>query len=172
MLVVKLVSFLGVILLSFILYLNRDRINNIQPYGYLGIFLISLISNSTVFFPVPGVVAVFAAGALLNIFLVSLVAGLGGALGEISGYILGSSGRALIGKEDVYEKYEKYIKKYGLISIVFLSAIPNPFFDVAGVAAGALKIPLWKFILAALIGITLKMFLFASLGYASIEYLL
>ena len=93
-------------------------------------------------------------------------------MGEISGYILGFSGSAIIEKRNIYERYEKYIKKYGLLSIVLLSAIPNPFFDLAGIAAGALKIPLWKFILAAFIGITIKMYIFAKFGFLFSTYLL
>jgi membrane protein DedA with SNARE-associated domain len=45
-----------------------------------------------------------------------------------------------------------------------LSAIPNPFFDLAGVAAGALKMPPKRFLLWCWIGETLKMMMFALAG--------
>jgi membrane protein YqaA with SNARE-associated domain len=36
------------------------------------------------------------------------------------------------------------------------SAIPNPVFDVVGVAAGAVRMPLWRFFFSVLAGKILK----------------
>ena len=159
------VLFLFILLIfTLFLYSFRDSLADIKVYGYPGVFLISLLSNSTVFFPVPGIAAVIAAGTFLNPVYLALFAGLGGALGEVTGYIIGFSGTAFVEKKETYEKYKGYIKKYGFLSIIFLSGIPNPLFDIVGIAAGVLKVPLWKFIVAAWIGITIKMFLIVSLG--------
>jgi len=45
-----------------------------------------------------------------------------------------------------------------------LSTVPNPFFDLAGIAAGALKMPLKKFMFWCWIGQTIKMLTFAYAG--------
>jgi uncharacterized membrane protein YdjX (TVP38/TMEM64 family) len=54
--------------------------------------------------------------------------------------------------------------------ILVLSAFPNPFFDIAGIAAGIAKIPLWQFLLACWAGQTIKMAMFAYAGAYSIEW--
>jgi uncharacterized membrane protein YdjX (TVP38/TMEM64 family) len=59
----------------------------------------------------------------------------------------------------------------GPLTVFLLSAIPNPFFDLAGVAAGALKMPLGRFLFWAWIGETTKMFIFAFAGSSSLAWL-
>lgn len=41
---------------------------------------------------------------------------------------------------------------FGFFTIVFLAAIPNPLFDLAGLTCGHFLVPLWKFFLATLVG--------------------
>ena len=60
----------------------------------------------------------------------------------------------------------------GLIPILVLAIIPNPFFDLAGIAAGTLKMPVWQFLLACLVGKTIKMVAFAYAGAGSHHHLL
>jgi uncharacterized membrane protein YdjX (TVP38/TMEM64 family) len=47
---------------------------------------------------------------------------------------------------------------------MLLAFIPNPAFDLVGIAAGALKIPFYQFIFWCWIGKVLKMLVFAYLG--------
>jgi uncharacterized membrane protein YdjX (TVP38/TMEM64 family) len=54
--------------------------------------------------------------------------------------------------------------------ILLLAFIPNPFFDLAGAAAGALRMPLRKFLLWVWIGKFLKMLAFAYAGAASNDW--
>jgi membrane protein DedA with SNARE-associated domain len=54
--------------------------------------------------------------------------------------------------------------KYGDITILLLAFIPNPLFDMAGMTAGALKMPIYRFLFWTLIGKTLKMMMFAYGG--------
>jgi membrane protein DedA with SNARE-associated domain len=62
------------------------------------------------------------------------------------------------------------MRKNGPLTILILSAIPNPFFDLAGLAAGALKMPVVKFFFWCLIGETIKMTIFALAGMNLIEF--
>jgi membrane protein DedA with SNARE-associated domain len=52
-----------------------------------------------------------------------------------------------------------------------LSAIPNPFFDIAGIAAGIAKMPIRTFLLFTWIGQMIKMLLFALAGKYSIHWI-
>jgi len=65
----------------------------------------------------------------------------------------------------------KWLTKYGSISILLFSAMPNPFFDLTGLAAGALKMPVHKFLFWTWIGETLKMLAFAYAGSTSLKSL-
>ncbi len=154
------------------IYSIRDRVADFAVYGYPGIFLIALMANATVFLPAPGVALVFAMGSIFNPLGVALAAGTGGALGELSGYLAGFSGQAVVENTNVYEKIDPWVNKYGLWAIFVLSAIPNPFFDIAGVAAGIAKMPIGKFFLATLCGQLIKMAMFAYAGYYSLDWLM
>ncbi len=150
----------------------RDRVEEFAAYGYPGIFIIMLMANATVILPAPGVAVVFAAGNIFNPLLVALAAGTGGAIGEISGYLAGFSGQAVVERMDIYQKINPWVKKYGAWTILILSAIPNPFFDLAGIAAGMAKMPLWKFLLFCWIGQLIKMAMFAYAGAYSIDWMM
>ena len=145
--------------------------DDFAEYGYPGIFLIALMANATVLLPAPGVAVVFAMGSILNPIGVALAAGTGGAIGELSGYLAGFSGQAVVERTDVYNKISPWIEKYGGWTILVLSAIPNPFFDIAGIAAGIAKMKLWRFLLFCWVGQIIKMAMFAFAGAYSIDWI-
>lgn len=149
----------------------RDYVEDFAQYGYPGIFLVMLLANATVIIPAPGVAVVFAMGNIFNPFLVALAAGTGGAIGELSGYLAGFSGQAIVENTKAYNRVSPWVQKYGAWAILVLSAIPNPFFDLAGIAAGVAKIPVWKFLLFCWIGQIIKMGLFAFAGAYSIDWI-
>lgn len=152
-------------------YLLRDQIDKFAVFGYPGIFLIVLISYATILVPVPGLAIVFAMSGMFNPLGVALAAALGGAAGELSGYLAGFSGRAVIENWKRYEKITAWVQKYGGPAILVLAAIPNPFFDVVGIAAGVLKMPIHKFFLWVLPGQIIKMMIIAYAGSLSLEWL-
>ena len=55
--------------------------------------------------------------------------------------------------------------------IIVMAFVPNPLFDIAGMAAGTLKMPLSRFLLFCWIGKTLKMLMFAYFGASSMQWL-
>lgn len=149
----------------------RDHVQDFAGYGYPGIFLVMLLANATVIIPAPGVAVVFAMGNIFNPFWVALAAGTGGAIGELSGYLAGFSGQALVENTQAYNRVAPWVQKYGAWAILALSAFPNPFFDLAGIAAGVAKIPVWKFLLFCWMGQIIKMALFAFAGAYSIDWI-
>ncbi len=148
----------------------RDRLANLRAYGYAGVFLISLLGNATVILPVPSLAVVFAGGGVLNPLIVGLVAGVGEPLGELSGYLAGYGGSAVISDTPRLEQIRDWMQRRGFLTIFVLSLIPNPFFDLAGISAGALHYPVGRFLLACWMGKTLKALALAYLGRASFGY--
>jgi len=169
--IIRLAGVLLVIVVTIIIFLNRDQVKNLEALGIPGVFLISIITNASVFLPVPGVVFTSAMGAIFNPFWVALAAGAGSAIGELSGYLAGYSGRAVIKETDRYRRLTDWMRKYGEITILFLAFVPNPAFDLAGIIAGVLKMPVRRFLFWCLIGKTLKMLLFAYFGSTLVGWL-
>jgi membrane protein DedA with SNARE-associated domain len=169
--ILRILAILVVIGITVSGYLLRDQIDKFAVYGYPGIFLIVLISYATILVPVPGLAIVFAMSGMFNPLGVALAAALGGAAGELSGYLAGFSGRAVIENWKRYEKITTWVQKYGGPAILVLAAIPNPFFDVVGIAAGVLKMPIHKFFLWVLPGQIIKMMVIAYAGSLSLEWL-
>lgn len=170
------VQSVAVILLSAAITLSivvwHERIQALGQYGYLGVFLVSLMGNATVILPAPSLAAVFAIGAVLNPVLVGMVAGVGEALGELTGFLAGYGGRAVVEDRDAFQRLERWVRRYGLLVIFILSVIPNPFFDLAGIAAGMMRFPLWQFLMSCWVGKTLKTVAFALAGAHSVDFVL
>jgi uncharacterized membrane protein YdjX (TVP38/TMEM64 family) len=162
--IIRAIILIGVIALTIYLVSIRDQLKQLESYGYPGIFLLSIVMNATIIVPIPGVLLTSAMGAVFNPFWVAVAAGSGAALGELTGYLTGFSGQAVIENAKLYERLTGWMKKYGDITILGLAFIPNPAFDVAGMVAGALKMPLYKFLFYCCIGKIFKMMLFAYGG--------
>jgi len=165
----RILVILVVIGISAVIFVFRDRVANLEGYGYLGAFLISLVSCATIILPIPGIALIFALGDTYNPFLVGLAAGAGSALGEISGYMAGYSGQMVIKNNKTYLRLEEWMKRRGAIVIVLLSFVPNPLFDLAGAVAGVLRYPLWKFWVFCFLGKTPKNILIALAGAWALE---
>jgi membrane protein DedA with SNARE-associated domain len=101
---------------------------------------------------------------VFNPFWVSIAAGAGAALGELSGYLAGFSGQAVVENTERYQRVVGWMEKYGNVTILVLAFIPNPLFDLAGMVAGILKMPIWKFLIYCVVGKILKMMMFAYAG--------
>ncbi len=155
---------IGVIALTIYLVSIRDQVKQLGAYGYPGIFLVSILINATIIVPVPGVLLTSAMGVVFNPFWVALAAGLGAAIGELSGYLAGFGGQAVIENAKLYDRLTNWMKKYGDITILVLAFIPNPVFDVAGMIAGALRMNFFKFLFYCALGKVLKMMIFAYTG--------
>ncbi len=164
-------AFVVVVAVSLYIYTIRDQARRLAAYGYPGIFLVSVLANATVLLPAPGVAFVFAMGSILNPAIVALAAGAGASVGELSGYLAGYSGQNVIQRLPIYARIHGWMKRYGVWTVFVLAAVPNPFFDLAGMAAGALKMPLSKFVLPCLAGKIVKMLVFAYTGAYSIQWL-
>ncbi len=156
----------ALIVAGIILYFS-SYIQQFEGYGYLGVFLISLFSAATIFVPLPGWGIVLAMGAILNPFIVGIIAGIGSALGEFTGYFFGKGVTELtLEKQKMLGKYRKWMVRNDMLAIFVFAFLPNPFFDLAGLAAGAANMPKREFFVACAAGRMLRYVIFGYLGAA------
>jgi uncharacterized membrane protein YdjX (TVP38/TMEM64 family) len=142
---------------------NAEEIEDLQQYGYLGVFLISVLLNATLVLPAGNFIILAALGGTLGSpLLVGVLGGLGAGIGESTGYLAGFSGRAIIQKQSLYKRMEKWLKKWGSWVIFGMAAAPL-FFDLMGIAAGVLRFPYWRFFVATWLGRTV---LYVIIAYA------
>ncbi len=168
-----------VVAITVFVYFVRDRVETLQRYGYPGIFVINFIGSATIVLPAPALAIVFGMATLttsagLHVFnplWVGAFAGAGATLGELSGYGAGFSGQAIAEKTKLYERLFDWTRRYGMITIILLAIQPLPLFDLAGMAAGVLKMPIPKFLAATLIGKLIKMWIVAYAGAYSIGWI-
>lgn len=150
------------IAITVVLFIFHDKITDLGGAGYLGSFLVSLVANGTIILPVPGIIVLFALGASLNPWLVGLTAAAGGAIGELTGYVAGYSGRRILRNNQTYISAVGWVRKWGIWVVFVFTITPLPL-DIVGIAAGALRFPIWKFLIACFFG---KAILYTAMAFA------
>jgi len=135
-----------------------------EYYGYPAVFGISLIWNSTVLVPIPSFWIYYPLATIFFPPLVGLAGGAGAAIGELTGYMAGYSGRGFLQKQRMYARAERWVKRWGAIIIFGFNLVPLFPYDLTGIAAGALRFPLWKFFLICLAGRRLAYTVVACVG--------
>lgn len=161
------------ITLALIFLVPIDMVKQIGSYGYAGLFLLTLLANATIVIPSPALAAVFLFGAALNPWLVGLTSGLAAGIGESTGYIAGYSGSMVFAnKSRLYPRVKAWVQRWGVLTIFVLAIIPSPIIDLAGIAAGAMRIRFVSYLLACIAGKTLRYMGVAWMGYLSGRFLL
>lgn len=157
--------------LAVLIFVFRGKVMALGAYGYLGIFLISVATSATLALPLPGLAIVMASGAVLNPFLVGVCSAAGGTIGEMNGYLLGYGGQVALTRTKQYERMMNWMRRWGSWTIFVLALIPNPLFDLAGMAAGSLRYPLWKYIVFGGAGRLIKHVGYAYAGHLGLRLL-
>jgi len=148
-------------------------------YGYFGIFLMSLIGALSIIFPLPYTVIIFTLGGLKTgeawVFepvWMAVAAGIGSAIGEFSGYLLGFGGRRFIGEK--YKKKMDFLMKvfdrFGPIAIFVFALTPLPD-DLLFIPLGVMRYSLVKAFVSALAGKFLMNLIVAYSGRFSIQFI-
>ena len=146
--------------------------NFATQYGYLGIFLISLLGAMSIFVPIPYTVVIFILGGLPSFdpLLIAVAAGAGAAIGEFSGYLIGMGGRKVISEK--YKKkmdfLTKLFKKLGPIAIFVFALTPLPD-DLLFIPLGVMRYGLLQAFVPALIGKFFSNLIIAYSGRLSLE---
>ncbi|MBI4330868.1 MAG: VTT domain-containing protein [Chloroflexi bacterium] len=145
----------------------------LNTYGYVGAFIVGLLESAVIIIPFPAVVLIFALGGVLNPLAVGIAVGTGEVVGSLSLYVAGRGGMAMYNDGQrlrLYLRLEAVMKKRGGIALFLLSTILSPFFYPAGIAAGALKYPLWRFILIVWGGKVIKGVIVAGAGWLGLQW--
>lgn len=145
----------------------------VRNFSYVGVFVVALIATSTIIVPFPVDVAIFFTPGLgLHPLLVSIAAGLGASVGELTGYYVGVGGGTIksVKNSRITRFFVRFFKKAGFLTLVVTAAIPFPF-DVIGILAGVSKYDVKKFLVATAIGKTLKALLITYTGYFLLPYI-
>ena len=126
---------------------------NIETVGYTSIFFLSFIAAALIFLPVSALASVCVAVVVdLNPFVVAVVAASAESIGELTGYLAGMGGKAIFDRNRFYLRFKNLFSRYASLTLLIGSAIPNPLFDVMGVAAGSILYPVKRFLLLVFIG--------------------
>jgi len=156
---------------------HPERLVALENYVYWGAFLVSVIGNATIILPgaVLGILSeigvfLYPSTGPLGPILVGLAGGAGAAIGEITGYMAGYSGRGMVKNSQLYGRVEGWMKRWGAITIFIFSVVPFVF-DLVGLAAGVLRFRFWKFLLLCGLGRSLLYVVFillAALGFKTL----
>lgn len=171
--VVGLLLVIGIVVGAFFFYRSYpERIEALAGYEYLGVFIISVLLNATIVLPAGNFLILATMGAVLpSATLVGLAGGLGAAVGELTGYAAGYSGQAIVSRQRVYTRLKGWVERWGMLTIFVLSVFPFVF-DLAGIAAGVIRFPLWKYFIACWLGRTILYLVIAWGGALGWEALL
>lgn len=156
------------VIISVLIFVFRDKFIHLQGYGYVGLFILSIIGNATIILPAPVILTTFVAGAVFNPIVVAFVVATGATIGEITGYLAGYGSTDLIDGDPKLAKVKKWMDRFGLWVIFVLAAVPNPFFDLAGIVAGATGVSIYKYLIVVWLGKLIKFGLIAVIGSHSI----
>ena len=169
---------LTVLMVAAIIYYN-DKLREMQEWGYIGAFVISILGGATVIVPVPMLPVVFALGGAMGnpwqVFLLGMAAAAGEVIGGLTIYMTGQgAGRAIsISKNSriqrAYERMLGLIERRGVIALFLVTFIVNPFFYPAAFACGALRMGLKKFIPVIIIGKIIKCLTVVYAGYFGLK---
>ncbi|MFV9505628.1 MAG: VTT domain-containing protein [Oscillochloridaceae bacterium umkhey_bin13] len=146
--------------------LPPELLERLGGFGYLSAFLAAVIANATVLVPVPYYPLVMRLGQTLDPWGVAIAAAAGSVLGELVAYFVGRSGRQAVAETRFYRWVQRQLSHPWRAPLVLfaLSAPPNPLFDVAGLLAGMLGIPLWIYMLSTFAGRLVRMAVIIWLG--------
>ena len=147
----------GIVILGIALFL-MGRLGT-ESLGLPSIWVISFIAASSIFLPVPGLLAlcIGASPAVgLNPVALGFTVASAETLGELTGYLAGISGAGFLERNRWYTRFKWWLNRKGGWPLFILATIPNPLFDLLGIAAGAARYPIFKFLGIVFLGKVIK----------------
>ncbi|MDO8614885.1 MAG: VTT domain-containing protein [Dehalococcoidia bacterium] len=161
--------------------------DDLEGFGYAGIFLANFLGTATGFVPVPGLTAagqglIVAGSRSLNPFGVIVAGASGMTIAESTAYMAGAVVRGMAEERPVpvggrlgrlmhrvARRVDWLMAHYGFATLLVLAGVPNPFFEFAGITAGAVRMNFWRFLLAVGIGKTIRVILLVIIGQALLD---
>jgi len=155
--IIMILVVLGCIVVGVVMWLTGSL--DFRTVGYPGIWVFNFIGSASIFVPVPGLAAVCVGGhpdLALNLVAVGVIAGSAQALGELSGYVAGVTGQGLLQRSRHYPRACDWMRRRGTIFLFLMAVIPNPVFDIAGMAAGSTGYSVRKFLAVLFVAKSLR----------------
>ena len=152
----------------------------VERFGYLGVFVFAVLGSASMFIPVRGAAAGITLGLLLKPIpyvplpqpvLVGIIVAAGSAIGELTGYSTGVGGRSVIANSRVGRLLVALMRRYGTLTVFCVAAVPNPFIDVGGIAAGVAGMAMRRFMTVMFIGKCLNYIAIAYIANSGIGWL-
>lgn len=160
------------VIVGFLSWLTTTITFLIQTYGLIGLFIAAILSSATIVLGVPIEIGILLMLSIthMNPFIVGVVAGIGAAIGEMTGYFLGRGSIEAFEKlkheqVQVIHRLKEQINSKGVAVILFFTVIPLIPFDVIGIAAGLVEMNPIKFFITAAIGKSIR---FTIIGFAAV----
>lgn len=152
-----------VVALSVVIFLMRDKISDVSNVGYVGLFLLCFLANSSVLLPAPSLMIAASCALIMDPLPVALSAAFGSAAGELVGYAFGTVSK------DLSPRFQKILdvltgKVHNRTLLVFvLAVLPLPLFDIAGIYSGGTKMNLMKFFAVCFVGKLIKLLVYTRM---------
>ena len=168
------ISLAVTVALSLLIIQHRSYIEQIAQWGYLGCFVISVLTNGTFILPVFGNVITFSMGGVLNPAIVGAVAGIGEAIGATGAYFTGYAGRGLFRDTNsgLYLRFSNLIDRHGSKAVFLIAALITPFYYPFAIFLGMVRFGWVRFFFATWAGRTIKNMTLAYLGHFGLRSIL
>jgi membrane protein DedA with SNARE-associated domain len=159
-----------------------------EDLGYLGIFISNFLPHVSVFLPLPGLAAVGHALVVwgadnLNVVAVVAIATVANTVAEWTSYLAGATGKTAAEAKPMslpgapgraaawaWKQAEKLMDRAGFATLLVLSAVPNPVFEVTGIIAGATRMNFALFTVALMIGHFIRVMAIVVIGREVVEW--
>lgn len=168
----------GIFLVAFniAVYLAPIDYSAFTSFAYVGAFFVTFLANALIAIPIPYIPIVAHIGATAGMpWLVVVLGGLASVLGESVAFVAGRAEEGLVSEHPIYKRVHRVAERPLLAgAMLFAFAVPpNPIFDVAGLAAGAVGVPYRVFFVsvfaARLIRLAIIVWLGTMLGLVSVR---
>lgn len=130
----------------------KDLFVGIGTWGYAAIFLVETGNSAIILVPTPGPAYTAAMAAVLDPFLIGVVGS------------LGATGKHALEGGRLYARFQAMAERRFGFAIFAFATLPLPF-DIAGIWAGAVRYPAWRFFAVVAAGKTIKITLISLAVY-------
>jgi len=174
--ILGILGIVATILMAVAVVVWNEEIRELQQFGYVGAFIISVLGGATIIIPVPALAVVFTLGGVMEYaWLVGIASALGELVGALTIYMTGhGAGRAISNSKHgklqrTYEKLLGLMERRGPIVLFIVASVVNPFFYPAALAAGALRFGILKYTVIVLAGKIIKCMTVVYAGYFGLK---
>ena len=159
----------GIFLVAFniAVYLVPIDYGAFTSFAYVGAFVVTLLANALIVIPIPYIPIVAHIGATADMpWLVVVLGALASVLGESVAFLAGRAEEGLVSEHPVYKRVHRVAERPLLAgAMIFAFAVPpNPIFDVAGLAAGAVGVRYRVFFVAVFAARLIRLAVIVWLG--------